>query len=143
MKENKTSAGGVVFKKVNNHYLWLVVKNAFGKHWGWPKGFVGDKNINETLEQAALREVEEEGGVKTKIVQKINYPVQYTYTWESAEIAKTVWFFLMKYLSGNPKDHDQEIEEAKFIETKAVPKILTFDNDKEVFEKALQLGNFD
>jgi ADP-ribose pyrophosphatase YjhB (NUDIX family) len=136
---NKISAGGIVYKKLNSGYLFLLVKNKMHGHWGFPKGIVGDKVKNETLEEAALREVLEEGGVKTKIISKINRPVRYCYSQGSNKISKVVWLFLMEYLSGNPDNHDHEISQAQFFSTSDVEKIITFDEEKHVFQEALKI----
>jgi len=45
----------------------------------------------------------------------------------------------MEYVSGNPEDHDWEVSEAKFIFPDEVLRILTHDNDKQAFTKALFL----
>ena len=73
---HQTSAGGIVFKKVYHlpstiYYLaWLICQHSQHHGWVFPKGLVGDNEKKESMEQAALREVEEEGGVKTKIIAK-------------------------------------------------------------------------
>lgn len=135
----QTSAGGIVFKKENNKTLWLVVQHSGHKGWVFPKGLVGDKVKNEPMRDAALREVEEEGGVKAKIVSKEPVKTFYQYRYQNELIKKSVFYFLMEYLSGNPKDHDWEVMEAKFIPTEKVGKTLTYPSDKQAFEKILQI----
>jgi 8-oxo-dGTP pyrophosphatase MutT (NUDIX family) len=83
------SAGGVVYKKIGNETAWLVTKTAPSELypdpvWILPKGWLDDvdtlpgpytlglKKANEEfLQKSAIREVEEEGGIKAKIVSKI------------------------------------------------------------------------
>ena len=108
---HQTSAGGIVFK--NN--LWLICQHSEHKGWVFPKGLVGDNDKNESMEKAALREVEEEGGIKAKIINDQPIKTQYSYTWNGDLIKKTVYYFLMEYVSGDPKDHDCEMSEAKFV----------------------------
>jgi ADP-ribose pyrophosphatase YjhB (NUDIX family) len=136
---NKVSAGGIVYKKINNDYLFLLVKNKVHGHWGFPKGIVGDKVKNEDLEEAAQREVLEEGGVKTKIISKINKPVRYRYSQGSNIISKVVWLFLMEYISGNPNNHDNEISEAQFFTANKAEEVITFEEEKHVFQEALKI----
>ena len=142
---NQTSAGGIVFKKlVTSHQslatnrLWLICQHSQHKGWVFPKGFVGDVDKNETNETAALREVEEEGGIKAKIINDQPIKTQYSYTWERNFIKKIVYYFLMEYVSGNPNDHDFEMSEAKFVTEDEVKKNLTYPSDKEAFAKILQ-----
>ncbi len=67
MKQKKEfSAGGVVYKKNNNHgWLFLIGKHSGYHKWVLPKGLVEE---GETPSEAAIRETEEEMGVKTKLV---------------------------------------------------------------------------
>jgi len=100
---------------------------------------VGDTNENEKMEDAALREVEEEGGVKAKIINPKPVTVFYSYTWNDMQIDKTVHYYLMEYVSGDPKNHDWEMMDAKFMPEEEVKKILSYPSDSEAFEKILKL----
>ena len=141
----QVSAGGIVYKKISNPYslvpnpyTWLICRHSQHKGWVFPKGFVGDVNKNESNETAALREVEEEGGIKAKIINDQPIKVQYSYQLDNVLVKKTVFLFLMEYLSGDPKNHDWEMSEAKFVTEEEVKKILTYPSDKEAFAKILQ-----
>ncbi len=135
---NQTSAGGIVYKKENNQTLWLVTQHSQHKGWVFPKGLVGDKDSGESMEAAALREVKEEGGIKAIIVNKKPIETHYQYRWTGDSIKKTVFYFLMEYVSGDPKDHDWEMMDAKFVSEDEVRKTLDYKSDKEAFEKILQ-----
>lgn len=150
--KNEVSAGGIVFKKLKvstrgefsaggeNQKLkteWLIVQHSQHKGWVFPKGLIGDVKINEKMEEAALREVEEEGGVKAKIVYKKPIKVNYMYRFGKFLIKKTVYYFLMEYISGDPKNHDWEVLEAKFVPQEEVRNILTYPSDKKAFEEIL------
>lgn len=152
--KNEVSAGGIVYKKLDDSprkdkLLWLVVQHSQHKGWVFPKGLVGDTNPNEKKQTAAVREVEEEGGVKATIVYPEPIKVKYVYQWsesphggkrgEKILVKKTVYYFLMNYLSGDPKNHDWEVSEAKFLTEKEVKKILTYETDRKAFEKALEI----
>ena len=82
--------------------------------------------------------MEEEGGIKAKIVNKKPIKTEYEYQWLGTLIKKTVYYFLMEYVSGDPKNHDWEMSEAKFVTEEEVKKILTYPSDKEAFAKILQ-----
>lgn len=130
----QVSAGGIVFKNKQ----WLICQHSQHKGWVFPKGFVGDINKGESNETAALREVEEEGGVKAEIVDPRPIISQYEYKAEEVLYQKTVYYFLMKYLSGDPKNHDWEMSDAKFVNEEEVKKTLTYPSDLHAFEKVLQ-----
>lgn len=131
---NQTSAGGIVFKGK----LWLICQHSQHKGWVFPKGFVGDVNKNESNETAALREVEEEGGVKAKIITSKPIITNYQYEWKNNLIKKTVYYYLMEYISGNPKNHDWEMIDAKFVSEDEVKKTLSYPSDIQAFAKILQ-----
>ena len=140
----ETSAGGIVYRKLKlknqkSKIEWLVVQHSQHKGWVFPKGLVGDKQINEKMEEAALREVEEEGGVKARIINNKPVVATYQYLWNGTLIKKKVYYFLMEYISGDPKNHDWEVSEAKFLPVYKVKKILTYSSDKKAFEKILTI----
>lgn len=140
MKEkNETSAGGIVYKKSGDATLWLVTQHSQHKGWVFPKGLIGDTDSSETKEAAALREVEEEGGVKTRIVVPEPIATSYTYSWQETLVHKRVYYFLMEYVSGDPANHDWEMMDAKFTTKEEVFALLKYPSDKKAFEEALSL----
>ncbi len=126
------SAGGIVFNKVNQI---LVTQHSINKHWSFPKGLI---DPGQTTEEAALREVKEEGGVEAEILGKVGYN-KYTYILNGEKIFKVVTYFLMKYLSGDPKDHDWEVSEAGWYSPEEALKQLSFSQDKALLKKALEM----
>jgi 8-oxo-dGTP pyrophosphatase MutT (NUDIX family) len=135
---NQIAAGGVVYKKFGSQTLWLITQHSQHKGWVFPKGLVGDVNATESMETAALREVKEEGGVAARIADPSPVETHYQYKWENELIKKTVFYYLMEYLSGEPEDHDWEMMDAKFVTADEVKNTLTYPSDKEAFEKILQ-----
>jgi len=145
--KNEISAGGIVYKKISNlkfqilNYSWLICQHSQHKGWVFPKGLIGDSEKNESVETAAIREVEEEGGVKAKIINHQPVKVHYNYRFKEYLVKKTVYYYLMEYVSGDPKNHDWEMNEAKFVSEEEIKKTLTYPSDKEAFEKILELFN--
>ncbi len=131
----ETSAGGIVFKKDGKQILWLTTKHSGYKKWTFPKGLVGDINKDEDKKEAALREVQEEGGIKAKIIDEETVKVSYTYTLQNLFHIKTVYYYLMEYVSGDTANHDWEVTEAKFAPEEELEKLLSFKSDKEAFAK--------
>ncbi|NMB84396.1 NUDIX domain-containing protein [Candidatus Roizmanbacteria bacterium] len=136
--KNETSAGGIVYKK-DKKILWLISQHSAHKGWVFPKGLIGDKIGNESMEQAALREVREETGVTAKIVNNQPIKTQYRYRFQDYLVDKTVYYFLMEYVSGNIKNHDWEMSDVKFVSQDEVKKTLTYKSDQEAFKKILSL----
>ncbi|MBI4059118.1 NUDIX hydrolase [Candidatus Microgenomates bacterium] len=129
------SAGGVVFND-QGQVLLIIVDAAKRHYWEFPKGHIdGD----ETTKVAALREVEEEAGIKTEIADKIDIS-KYIYTSRTGEkIFKVVTFFLMKYLNGEPKPMEGEIAEVGWFTPQEAMKKLSFAQDKQHLAKALEM----
>jgi len=140
--KQESSAGGIVYKKTDdNDVLWLITQHSKHKGWGFPKGLIGDEFENEKMEDAAIREVEEEGGVRAQIIHPDPISVSYKYRYEEYLVDKSVHYFLMKYISGDTNNHDWEVSEAKFVNEKEVMSTLSFKTDKDAFEKILKIYN--
>jgi len=141
--KRETSAGGIVYRLAKGEklkaksYVWLVTQHSQHKGWVFPKGLIGDTKENEKMEEAALREVEEEGGVKAKIVNPVPVKVFYSYIWNDMQIHKTVYYYLMEYVSGDPQNHDWEMMDAKFMSQEEVRAILTYPSDLQAFDTIL------
>lgn len=98
-----------------------------------PKGHVdGD----ETPEEAARREVREEGGVAAELLDDLG-EVRYRYKRGGRLIDKRVRFFLFNYLSGSPEDHDHEISEARWMTLSEAAQALTYPGEREMISEAL------
>lgn len=135
--KREISAGGIVFKKNSGQVTWLLVKLSRSKYWGFPKGHVGDVIKDETYEDAAHREVKEEGGIDSKIVN--NKPIKKEYMFRQGDflIKKAVYYFLMQYESGDIANHDWEVAEIKFVPEEEALATLSFKTDRDAFIKAL------
>ncbi len=130
------SAGGIVF---NDQSQVLLTQNSANHHWGFPKGLIDQGQISK---EAALREVKEEGGVEAEIIGKVG-DSKYVYTHPETKdrIFKVVTIYLMKYLSGDPKDHDWEVSEGGWFKPEEALEQLSFSADKALLKKALEIRN--
>ena len=127
------SAGGIVF---NNQGQVLITQHSSNKHWSFPKGHI---EKGQTSKEAALREVREEGGIEAKILEKVGEN-KYVYTNKEGEkVFKLVVLFLMTYVSGDIKDHDWEVSEAKWVTPEDALGILSFSTDKQLLKKAVEI----
>lgn len=132
------SAGGIVFQKKNNDIQILVGQHSGHHGWVFPKGLIGDHKEKETKEETALREVQEETGIVGKILQPLT-PVTYFYVWEKEKKKKTVYYYLMEYVSGETKDHDWEMTQVEWLPVEEVDERLTYKTDKQVWQEAKKL----
>lgn len=129
------SAGGLVFKKENGVVFWLLGKHSGYHKWILPKGKI---EAGEKSWQTAMREVEEEVGVKTRAIDfSPIHRVSYFYSdKEQGRVFKTVDFFLLAYESGDHLVHDAETEETKWLLTDEAKVKLAFEEEKKALEKA-------
>jgi 8-oxo-dGTP diphosphatase len=132
------SAGGIVVKRKNGQNLILVSQHSQHHGWVFPKGLIGDHIKGEQKEDTAIREVEEETGAKGKIIKPLT-PVEYWYVFEDEKIKKTVYYFLMEFLSGDITKHDDEMENVEWIHESEVENRLTYPSDKKVWQEAEKL----
>jgi 8-oxo-dGTP diphosphatase len=132
------SAGGIVFKKEKTKTFILVSQHSGYHGWVFPKGLIGDHIENEPKQDSAMREVKEETGALGKITKALK-PISYWYEWEGEKIKKTVYYFLMEYVSGDISRHDFEMEKVEWLEKEKVLDRLTYPSDKEIWKQALKL----
>ncbi len=129
------SAGGVVFKKEKGDIAILLTKHSQNKSWGFPKGLIGDKDIKESKEQTAVREVKEEAGVNAVILKQLD-ETNYWYQWQGEKIKKTVYYFLMECIDFDFSRRDNEMEEVIWCPVEEVESTLTFSADKKLWKEA-------
>lgn len=132
------SAGGIVYRKEKGKAFILVGQHSGHHGWVFPKGLIGDYVKNEGKEDTALREVEEETGVKAKIVKPIE-PIEYWYVFEGQKIKKTVYYYIMEYISGDIKNHDWEMENVEWLKKEEIEARLTYPSDKKIWKEASKL----
>lgn len=137
--KHEHSAGGIVYHLKNGVPLWLITQHSSHKGWGFPKGLIGDTIRNEPIEEAALREVREEGGIRARIIVPNPVETKYTYRFGDYLIKKDVRYFLMEYIDGDPADHDAEVAAARFAAEEDVMATLTYADDKRAFERMLSI----
>jgi 8-oxo-dGTP pyrophosphatase MutT (NUDIX family) len=128
------SAGGVVVRDEKCVVIVPTRRAADGsKVLALPKGHPED---GESAADAALREVREEAGVESRLVEKLG-DVRYWYTREGRRIAKVVSFFLLEYLSGEVSDHDREVEDARWLALERATRELTYKGERDMASRAL------
>jgi 8-oxo-dGTP pyrophosphatase MutT (NUDIX family) len=104
--KNATSAGGVVFRKIdgNPHVLLIIFDNGSGL--SFPKGHPEGK---ESLEETALREVEEETGLSgLKIIKRLGIATRLGQERDGIKVMRDIHLFLMET---NNYNHNEKTEE--------------------------------
>jgi 8-oxo-dGTP pyrophosphatase MutT (NUDIX family) len=130
------SAGGVAFREGSKSIEVVLISVGEQGRWQLPKGLVDD---GEEIEATALREVREEAGILTEIIgpiETIEYWYYSTTRGERVRFHKFVHFYLLSYQSGDVRDHDQEVNEARWVEIDRAVKMLAFDGERKIVERA-------
>ncbi len=132
--ERELSAGGVV---VRGDEVAVIVPKKLSPEGrrvlGLPKGHPDE---GETMEEAARREVREETGLETELIDKLG-DVESWYQRKGRRILKKVTFYLFEYRSGSVEDHDDEIEEARWMPLERAARELSFSGEREMVKRAL------
>ena len=131
----EVSAGGLVLRRRDSTYDALLIgRGEPPRIWTLPKGHV---EARETTEQAALREVREETGCWGELLTRLN-EIAYWFYVGKAKHRKSVTFFLMRYISGDPANHDHEVDDARWFEVGNARKVLKYVNEKRLIDIALE-----
>lgn len=135
----QVSAGGAAFRQTASGYEVALISVNPSRRWQLPKGLI---DAGETPEIAALREVREEAGIETELIDLIE-KIEYWYFGEQrgtrVRFHKTVYFYLLAYRGGAVENHDAEVTEARFVEAGEAIEMLAFKSEKTVVEKALEM----
>lgn len=135
----QVSSGGVIFRRNNDMTEIALVAVKGGNVWCLPKGLV---DRGERPEETAVREVQEETGLRGRIRDKIG-DISYWYyiRGENARCRKTVHFYLMDYLSGSTDDHDSEVDKASWFSIDEAISKVSYKGDREIIKKAKEMIN--
>jgi len=100
-----------------------------------PKGHV---DPGESPIEAAEREVREETGIVAEPVCELGES-RYWYRRDGHTIGKSVAFFLFSYLEGDTAEHDDEVEEVRWIGLEEARTALSHAAEREMVVQALAL----
>jgi 8-oxo-dGTP pyrophosphatase MutT (NUDIX family) len=132
--EQERSAGGIVVRGDETVVIVPTRRGAQGQRvLALPKGHV---DPGETPDQTALREVREETGVDAELVERLG-EVRYFYQRAGKRIFKRVTFYLFAYRGGSLDDHDDEVEEARWMPLEQATRALSYEGEREMAERAL------
>lgn len=135
----ETSAGGFVLDAANQNSVALIGRETRSRHLEWcvPKGHPeGD----ETIEQAAVREVFEETGIEVEILSPLG-SINYQFKAGDALISKTVHHFLMRQIGGElsvENDPNHEAVTAKWVLVEELPNVLSHENERRMASAVLE-----
>ena len=100
----------------------------------------GTPEPGETLEQTALREVQEETGLEVEIDTPLG-AIEYWFTRRepTTRYHKTVHYYLMVPVGGGIDLHDPEFDVVQWFPSEEALEVLTYANEAEIFRRALEV----
>jgi diadenosine hexaphosphate hydrolase (ATP-forming) len=136
-ERNEISAGGVVYRRVAGDVEVAIAEQrdrvTAALTTRLPKGKI---ESGETAEEAAVREVEEEVGLASRVVGDLG-SVRYVYNEPSGRVSKEVHYFLMEWVHTEPRELDGEMERVYWCSIPKAERTLTFETEQRVMSRAL------
>ena len=129
MEPEVRAAGGLVWRRGAGGIEVAVVHRPHHGDWSLPKGKL---DPGESWEQAALREVREEIGLRCRLGRELP-PVSYR---DQKGRAKVVRYWLMEPQEGEFVPND-EVDELRWLVPEAAAGQLTYPHDRELVRAAL------
>ena len=127
------SCGAIVVRRNAENIEILLIRSAKNGHWSFPKGHV---EAGETEEQTAKREIMEETSVDVDICPGFREVVTYS---PRRDVQKDVIYFLARAKNFDYVPQESEIAQIKWVEINLAHSFLTYDNDKQLVNRAKPL----
>lgn len=149
------SAGGVVFRLVPNDPgemnsatgSWtdglfeqtpvevVLVGRSHSGIWALPKG---TPQSGETIEQVAVREVQEETGLEVRLIAYIG-SISYFFIHDKVRYQKQVRHFLFEAIGGDTALHDAEYDRVEWFSFPEAYRRLTYQNEVKILSQAEEM----
>ena len=123
------AAGGVLVRSGPRRPEVAVIHRPKYGDWSLPKGKLDD---GEDFEQAALREVEEETGMRAELGPELS-PISYR---DRKGRSKLVRYWLMRVVDGEFAP-GPEVDELRWLDPDSAQELLSYAHDAELVREAL------
>lgn len=129
----EVSAGGLVVDKSGEMGLLIGRIDKRGRMlWSLPKGHI---EAGESPEEAALREVREETGIKSSITRSLGV-IDFWFMAEGKRIHKTVHHFLFTEKSGKLEAQVSEVDDVKWFPLDDIAKTLAYPDERKLIQRS-------
>jgi len=110
----------------------VLVGRSHSGIWALPKG---TPQSGETLEQVAVREVQEETGLKVRLIAYIG-SISYSFIQDKIRYQKQVRHFLFEAIGGDTARHDAEYDRVEWFSIPEALRRLTYPNEVNILTQA-------
>jgi 8-oxo-dGTP pyrophosphatase MutT (NUDIX family) len=132
----ETSAGGVVFRRVDGEVHYLLIKDSYG-NWGFPKGHLEQ---HEPAAEAARREVAEETGLDDLVLHGPIQVIDWYFRFRGKTIHKYCHFFLFESRSGAATPQVEEgISDCAWQPLERAIETVSYDNARGVLRRGAEM----
>lgn len=132
-KVEETSAGGLVVDRTGARPRVAIIgrRDRRGRLlWSLPKGHL---EHGERAEDAAVREVEEETGIRGRVVASLG-AIDYWFIAENRRIHKTVHHYLLEATGGELSDEDIEVDQVAWVPLDELRNHLAYAGERRLAE---------
>jgi len=139
--KKQTIVGALAVVKNSNEQFLMGLRNDQERPdlhhlWEFPGGVV---EFDEKPEEAVVREVEEEMGVKVKILRPI-LPVIISYDLQKPSLKRYLLFpYFCKIIKGEPKPSDPEVEKIRWVRLEEIKADRCMPSTEKVLKNVLKL----
>ncbi len=131
--EKKDSGGEWRDAQYSNMSIEVVlVGRSHSGMWALPKG---TPKAGETLEQVAVREVQEETGLEVRLITYIGN-ISYSFVHDKVRFQKQVRHFLFEAIGGDTSLHDAEYDRVEWFSIPEALRRLTYQNEVNILSQA-------
>lgn len=137
-KVEETSAGGLIVDRSDPALPAAVIGRTDRRGrlvWSLPKGHLEE---GESAEDAAVREVEEETGIRGRVLAPLG-TIDFWFVTAGRRIHKTVHHYLLEAAGGELSDEDVEVTEVAWVPFVELEKRLAYDGERRLVAAAAEL----
>jgi len=138
LKVEETSAGGLVVDRTGACPRVALIGRLDRRGrllWSLPKGHL---EAGETTQDAAVREVEEETGIRGRVLAPLG-TIDYWFVADDRRIHKTVHHYLLEASGGELSDTDVEVDEVAWVPIGELGARLAYAGERRLAETAADL----
>ncbi len=137
---DEVSAGGLVIDGTGTKGLLIGrrdLKDASRERllWSLPKGHI---EVGETPEQAAIREVAEETGIRSEIARELGV-IDFWFMAGGKRIHKTVHHYLFREVGGTLSPQVSEVDDVGWFPLDEIISLLAYPDEKKLIAKSGEL----